>query len=71
MIVTDDFPGWENISGFLIYIKFVRDHHKLIAKVADVSSSSLLSKLPVIANHFVAAEVKDFDEGSKAMAWLV
>lgn len=70
MIVTDDFPGWENPSGFLSHIKFVHDHHKQIKKVAIVSNSTLLNAIPAIARHFVAAEVQGFETEAEAMAWM-
>ena len=69
-IITDSFPGWENPAGFLSHIKFVRDHHKQISKVAIVSNSKILNALPSVANHFVTAEVKDFDQEDDAMKWL-
>ncbi len=66
------FPGWEDFEGFIGHIKFVRDHHRKIRKVAFASDSKMASLAPRLATHFVSAEVKSFDYGSydEALAWL-
>ena len=72
MICAPTFPGWENIDGAISHFKFVRDHHRKIAKVAFVSDSDVLALLPKLASHFVSAEVKHFkgDQEAKALAWI-
>ena len=72
MICAQKFPGWENIDAAISHFKFVRDHHRKIAKVAVVSDSDVLALLPRLASHFVSAEVKRFkgDEEAKALAWI-
>jgi hypothetical protein len=42
-------------------MKFIKDHHKKIKRVAAVTDSKFMSIAPMIANHFVSAEVKHFD----------
>jgi tRNA U38,U39,U40 pseudouridine synthase TruA len=72
MIEAPAFPGWEDFSGFLSHVRFVRDHHRRIRRIAVVSDSKLLSVGPKIASHFVAAEVRAFvsAERAAAMAWI-
>jgi len=72
LIHTKAFPGWEDFEGFIGHIKFVRDHHRKIRKVAFASDSKMASLAPRLATHFVSAEVKSFDYGSydEALAWL-
>lgn len=72
MIVAEKFPGWEDVQGFVAHIKFVRDHHKKIKKVAFVSDSKFFEFVPRLAEHFVSAEVKHFDSVDKqsALEWL-
>jgi SpoIIAA-like len=72
MICAEEFPGWENLEGFVAHFRFVRDHHQKIAKVAFVSDSDVLALLPKLASHFVSAEVRQFgsDEEKDALAWL-
>ncbi|MEJ2230118.1 MAG: STAS/SEC14 domain-containing protein [Nitrospirales bacterium] len=66
------FPGWKDFAALVSHLRFVKNHHQKIRKVAAVTDSGFLSILPHIANHFVAAEVKHFEYGDKdrALAWL-
>jgi hypothetical protein len=72
MIYTESFPGWENFAALLSHMKFVKDHHHKIKKVAAVTDSNFLSILPRVANYFVHAEVKHFSYEDKnvALDWL-
>ena len=71
VIVTKSFPGWEDFNAFTSHIKFVRDHHRAIKKVAIVSDSQLLSVGPYVADHFVNAKVRHFAfaDIEEAKAW--
>lgn len=72
MIEAQSFPGWEDFSAMTAHLKFVRDHHRSIRRVAVVSDSPVLAFLPRIASHFVAAEVRHFPhaELEGALGWL-
>jgi tRNA U38,U39,U40 pseudouridine synthase TruA len=72
MIYTKSFPGWENFASFLSHIKFVKDHHRKVKKIAAVTESGFLSIMPQVAKHFVRAEVRHFDIKDKdaALKWL-
>lgn len=72
MIYTGSFPGWEDFSALLSHLRFVRDHHRKIKKVAIVTDWKIASVLPVIGDHFVSAELKHFGFGhyGEAMKWL-
>ena len=72
LIHARDFPGWENLKGMVSHLRFVRDHHHKIEKVALVSDSALAGFAPKLVDHFVNAEVKGFkfDERDSALAWL-
>jgi len=72
MIYVKSFPGWNDFSALLSHLKFIKDHHKNIEKVAAVSDSGFLAILPNIADHFVNAEVRhfDYDKKDEAMTWL-
>ena len=72
LIEAEVFPGWEGFSGLTADLRFVRDHHRLIRRVAVVSDGALLSRLPQLASHFVAAEVRHFAKARQAEAldWL-
>jgi hypothetical protein len=72
MIDAPSFPGWENFAALLSHLRFVRDHHRRIRRVAVVSGHPLLSVAPKIANHFLNAELKTFGPADRAaaLAWL-
>jgi hypothetical protein len=72
MVESRSFPGWKDFASLLAHLKFVKDHHRRIAKVAVVSDSSILSAAPKIASHFVQAEVRHFahSQREEALAWL-
>jgi hypothetical protein len=65
------FPGWENVGGFLRHLRFVRDHHRKIGRIALAAGGRLAEWAPRLAEHFVHAEVKAFgyDELDRAIAW--
>ena len=72
VIEAPSFPGWENFAALLSHLRFVRDHHRQIRRIAVVSDSTLLTVGPKIASHFVSAELRTFGAGdtAAALAWI-
>ncbi len=72
LLEAPSFPGWENFAALLSHLRFVRDHHRRIRRIAVVSDSTLLGVAPKIASHFVSAEVRAFDAAIRAaaLAWI-
>jgi len=72
LISAPAFPGWDDFAALLSHLRFVRDHHRRIRRVAVVSDSAFLSVAPKIAKHFVSAEIRTFDAADRAaaLAWL-
>jgi hypothetical protein len=72
VIVARKFPGWKDFKAFTSHIRFIRDHHKAIRKIALVSDSRLLSAAPYLADHFVSAKVRHFAfaDIEHAKAWV-
>ena len=72
MIDVKSFPGWANLAAFLSHMIFIKNHHKIIKKIAAVTDSSFLEVIPQIADHFVKAEIKhfDYDDKDAALNWL-
>jgi hypothetical protein len=64
-------PGWENIGSLLRHVRFVRDHHRRISRVALAVDGKLASLAPRAAEHFVRADVRNFgyDELEDAIRW--
>jgi hypothetical protein len=72
VIHASRFPGWDDFGALVSHLRFVRDHHRKIERIAVVTDSGVLSVLPRIANHFIAAEVRHFEyaEREAALRWL-
>ena len=72
IIEVESFPGWENFAGLISHLKFIREHHKKIGKVAAVSDGKIVSIMPQIVDHFVNAKVKYFpyENLDEAILWM-
>jgi hypothetical protein len=66
-----EFPGWENLGSFLRHLRFVREHHRKIRRVALCADGALATLAPRLAEHFVNAELRHFEykDLQHAMAW--
>lgn len=66
-----EFPGWESVGSFLRHIRFIRDHHRKIRRVAVAADSKLAKLGSGLAEHFVQAEIRRFDysDVDQAIAW--
>ena len=72
MICAKTFPGWDSFGALVSHLKFVRDHHRQVSRVAAVTDSEFLKIMPHIAKHFVSAQIRQFpsDEKTEGLAWL-
>lgn len=72
MVRAEAFPGWESFGALVSHLRFVKDHHREIARIAVVTDSELLQIMPHIAKHFVAADIRQFPyrEKAQALSWL-
>ena len=72
LIHAESFPGWADFAALLSHLKFVKNHHQHVAKIAAVTDSGFLSIMPSIVSHFIHAEVRHFDYNDKdsALIWL-
>lgn len=55
-------PHWKNFDALKHHFQFVRNHHKLIKKIAVVSDSKLIWLVRPIVDHFTGAKVRRFPE---------
>lgn len=69
LIRAKAFPGWKDFGALLAHLKFVKDHHKRIEKIAVVADGTLANIMPNIGSHFVHAEVQHFDLAREDAAW--
>lgn len=72
VIHTKSFPGWDSFAALFTHLRFVKDHHKSISRVAFSTDSVIGNLAEVIASHFVSAEIKRFSyqEIEKARLWV-
>lgn len=66
------FPGWADFGGLVGHLAFVRDHHRLIRKIALVSDARILDIAPQVARTFLRADIRHFpaDRLTDALAWV-
>jgi hypothetical protein len=67
------FPGWDSLGAMAAHLRFVRDHHRRIRKVALVTDSVLGNVAERLASHFVSAEIRHFAAGDTEAAkqWVI
>ena len=73
IIHVESFPGWDSFSSLIAHLKFVREHHRKISRVAFATDSPVGRFVENIAGHFVNAEIKtfDFNELKKSRQWIL
>jgi len=72
LIHSKGFPGWENFGGFTAHMKFGREHHQQIERVALATDSHVADVAESLGKHFTSAKLKHFAFGDDAAAleWL-
>ena len=72
IIHSKSFPGWDTVGAFVQHMRFVKEHHKQIERIAVVTDSRLGDIGPVIAKHLVSAELRHFPFNGMAEAkeWI-
>ena len=73
IIEAPAFPGWDSLGAMAAHIRFVRDHHRHVKKIAVVTDSALADVARRLASHFVSAEIRHFPAGQREAAkqWIV
>lgn len=69
---TESFPGWDSFAALSTHLKFVKDHHKKISRIAFVTDSIVKGLAESVGSHFVSAEIKGFSyqELEQAKTWV-
>ena len=72
IIYARSFPGWDSFASFITHMKFVKEHHKKVSRIAFVTNSQMGSIAENIASHFVSAEIKSFafNELEASKKWI-
>jgi hypothetical protein len=72
IIEASAFPGWQDLRAMTAHLRFVREHHRSIRRVALVTDSVIGDLTQHLASHFVAAEIRHFGikELAAARDWI-
>ncbi len=72
LIHARSFPGWDSVAAFLEHLRFLREIHTKVERVALVTDSAAAAIGPAIGKHFVKAEFRHFPyaEYDAALQWL-
>ena len=72
LIEAQSFPGWDSFAGFASHVRFIRDHQRHIQRIALVTDSSIAHVAEMLAEPFVAADIRCFAFGQydEALHWL-
>ena len=73
LIDAPAFPGWKSFGDLVGHLRFVRDHHKYVKKIAIVTDSGVGTLAENVGAHFIAAEVRRFHsiELDAAKEWIL
>ena len=65
------FPGWENLGSLLRHVRFVREHHRNVRRVALAADGWAAELVPMLARHVVDVEMRQFPyaEFDEAVRW--
>jgi len=73
IIKVDCFPGWDSFVALVSHMKFIKNHHREVKRVAFVTDSPIGNMAEKLGSHFVVAEVKHygFQAQEDAKAWIL
>ncbi|WP_404307167.1 SpoIIAA family protein [Neorhodopirellula lusitana] len=68
-----NFPGWDSFGAMVNHLRFVKDHHQQVKRIALVTDSKLADFAETVASHFVAAQIRNFDYAAfdDAKRWII
>lgn len=72
IIEAPHFPGWDSFGALITHMRFIRDHHKHVKKIAIVTDAHMADVAERLAAHFVAADIRHFPSGdiTEARSWI-
>jgi len=73
VIHAENFPGWDSFGALVSHLKFIKNHHREIGRIAFVTDSPMGNLAEKLGSHFVAAEVRHFvfQALEDARAWII
>lgn len=72
IVHVKSFPGWDSFAALVKHLKFIRDHHRKVARLAFVTDSPIGGFAEHVARHFVSAEIRHFSYSGlqDAQKWI-
>ncbi len=72
VVHAKSFPGWDSVAALTAHLRFIKDHHKKLSRVALATESVAAHIAEVFAGHFVMAEIRIFPykDIAKATQWV-
>ena len=72
IIHTKSFPGWDSFAALISHLRFVKDHHNKLLRVALSTDSTIGRFAESVASHFINAEIKHFSyqQMDQARLWV-
>ncbi len=72
VVLAETFPPYEEFAACLGYLKFVKNQHKKVKRIALVTDSPIGEWKERLAEHFIAAEIRRFpyDAYEEAKRWV-
>ncbi len=72
VVETESFPGWDSLAAMIRHLKFIKNHHQKIKKVALATDSQIAKSAETFGTHFIDAEIRQFPfgEGEAARKWI-
>jgi hypothetical protein len=73
IVEVSDFPGWDSLGALMAHLRFVREHHRHVRKVAIVTDAAIGTLAEKLGSHFVSAAIRHFPAGQAdaAEAWIL
>ena len=72
IIHTKSFPGWDSFAALISHLRFVKEHHEKLLRVALSTDSTVGRFAESVASHFINAEIKHFSyhQIDQARLWV-
>jgi hypothetical protein len=72
IIHTKSFPGWDSFAALISHLRFVKEHHNKLLRVALSTDSTVGRFAESVARHFTNAEIKHFSyqQMDQARLWV-
>jgi len=63
VIEAAHFPGWDSFGAMVTHLRFIREHHRHVKRIAVVTDSPMGDAAEHITSHFVDARIRHFAAG--------